>query len=61
MEIEFEILEDGSVLIDRQSKNYNDMVREFFDDIVDDKEALNSFLSATENVEIIFGPHTMCG
>jgi hypothetical protein len=61
MDIEFEILEDGSVLINRQNQDYNDMVRKFFSGIIEDEEALNSFLSATENVEIVFGPHTMCG
>lgn len=61
MEIELEIQSDGSFLIPRGTKKHNDILREIFNGETVDDEGLSSFLSATDDVDLIVGETTMCG
>lgn len=58
--VEIIINPDGSVLLPRGNKQEDELLKKIMIDTVD-SQVLNSFFSISENSEIIFGDHRLCG
>ena len=52
---------DGGLLVERGTKEQNDLLLKILGDNIKDPESLNYFISMTENVEIIDGDTILCG
>lgn len=61
-DIDIFIEPDGSILLPRGSKDQNDLVRALASILtLEQKQELESFLSMTDDVELLFGKNTFCG
>lgn len=61
-EIEIIIQSDGTVLIPRGTQEQNNLVRFVINNVAGiSSEAIESFLSITDNSELLFGEMTHCG
>ena len=59
--VDIVIRPDGSLLIERGTKEQNNLFLRLLEGNVEDPEALRSFMSLTENAEILIGDTTLCG
>lgn len=61
MQIEIEILPDGSFLVPRGTKLQNNILRTIFNGEILDEEGFHRFLEMTDDAELIVGETTLCG
>lgn len=59
-EVEIIIQSNGTILVPRGTRQQNDLIRSLSKGMFDDDE-IESFLSITDSVDIIFGDTTHCG
>ena len=59
--VDFIIEPDGSILIERGTKEQNKILLGLLEGNITDPESLYQFVSMTDNVEIIDGDTSLCG
>ena len=52
---------DGSLMVERGTKEQNKILPELLGGMIEDPDALHRFISMTDHVEIVDGDTTLCG